>query len=203
MKSLRIGTLGFAIKSNRVAPRVRWEVFSVHVRLITAVPFAVSAVMFLLWGQYARRSSFSAWHVAISTALGGLLFAAALDLSSRYEVMAAFILWGGWRLYPHASFWQLPPRYLNNAAAAPGIGLVNIIGTLAGILGPYATGWLHSLTGPDRVPMLGVAALMCVSATTVVFADRANRAAARQQPRPGAVLLEPGRALTLRLAHAG
>jgi cyanate permease len=54
--------------------------------------------------------------------------------------------------------------YLSNAAAAAGIGLINTIGTLAGFLGPYATGWLHDVTGSYRVPMLGVAALMCMSA---------------------------------------
>jgi hypothetical protein len=100
MKSLHIGTLGCAIESNRDAP-VFAEKYSVfQVGLITAVQFAVSAVTILLWGQYARRSSFSAWHVAIPTTLGGLSFAAALYLSSPYEVMAAFTQ-GGWRLYPH------------------------------------------------------------------------------------------------------
>ncbi|MGF6605790.1 hypothetical protein OKW45_000690 [Paraburkholderia sp. WSM4175] len=92
MKSLRIGTLGFAIASNRVAPVFAGKYSVFRVRLITAFPFAVSAVMILLGGQYARPSSFSAWHVAIPTALGGLSFAAALYLSSPYEVMAAFTL---------------------------------------------------------------------------------------------------------------
>jgi MFS family permease len=155
---------------------VKYSVFQVG--LITAVPFAVSAVSILVWGQYARRTSLSAWHVAIPTAVGGLSFAAALFLSSPYEVMAAFTLGAVGVYTPHASFWQLPPRYLSNAAAASGIGLINTIGTLAGFLGPYATGWLHDATGSYRVPMLGVAALMCVSAVTVLFVERASRTAA-------------------------
>ncbi|HEV3424770.1 MAG TPA: MFS transporter [Paraburkholderia sp.] len=160
---------------------VKYSVFQVG--LITAVPFAVSAVSILVWGQYARRTSLSAWHVAIPTAVGGLSFAAALFLSSPYEVMAAFTLGAVGVYTPHASFWQLPPRYLSNAAAASGIGLINTIGTLAGFLGPYATGWLHDATGSYRVPMLGVAALMCVSAVTVLFVERASRTA---EPLTGA-----------------
>ncbi|MFM0226632.1 MFS transporter [Paraburkholderia dipogonis] len=154
---------------------VKYSVFQVG--LITAVPFAVSAVTILLWGQYARRTALSAWHVAIPTAIGGLSFAAALFLSSPYEVMAAFTLGAVGVYTPHASFWQLPPRYLSNAAAASGIGLINTIGTLAGFLGPYATGWLHDVTGSYRVPMLGVAGLMCLSAMMVLFVERASRAA--------------------------
>lgn len=161
---------------------VKYSVFQVG--LITAVPFAVSAVTIVLWGQYARRTSVSAWHVAIPTAVGGVSFAAALFLSSPYEVMAAFTL-GAVGIYtPHASFWQLPPRYLSHGAAASGIGLINTIGTLAGFLGPYATGWLHDVTGSYRIPMLGVAALMCMSATSVVLVERTSRAAAALASAP-------------------
>ncbi|NML99582.1 MFS transporter [Paraburkholderia sp. RP-4-7] len=155
---------------------VKYSVFQIG--LMTAIPFAVSAVTILLWGHYARRTAVSAWHVAIPTAVGGLSFAAALFLSSPYEVMAAFTLGAVGVYTPHASFWQLPPRYLSNGAAAAGIGLINTIGTLAGFLGPYATGWLHDVTGSYRVPMLGVAALMCVSATTVLLVERTSRGAA-------------------------
>ncbi|NPT41416.1 MFS transporter [Paraburkholderia sp. 1N] len=155
---------------------VKYSVFQIG--LMTAIPFAVSAVTILLWGYYARRTTVSAWHVAIPTAVGGLSFAAALFMSSPYEVMAAFTLGAVGVYTPHASFWQLPPRYLSNGAAAAGIGLINTIGTLAGFLGPYATGWLHDVTGSYRVPMLGVAALMCVSATTVLLVERTGRVAA-------------------------
>ncbi|MFL9996379.1 MFS transporter [Paraburkholderia sediminicola] len=155
---------------------VKYSVFQIG--LMTAIPFAVSAVTILLWGHYARRTAVSAWHVAIPTAVGGLSFAAAPFLSSPYEVMAAFTLGAVGVYTPHASFWQLPPRYLSNRAAAAAIGLINTIGTLAGFLGPYATGWLHDVTGSYRVPMLGVAALMCVSATTVLLVERTSRVAA-------------------------
>ena len=161
---------------------VRYSVFQIG--LLTAIPFAVSAVTILLWGQYARRTAVSAWHVAIPTAVGGMSFAAALFLSSPYEVMAAFTLGAVGVYTPHASFWQLPPRYLSNAAAAAGIGLINTIGTLAGFLGPYATGWLHDVTGSYRVPMLGVAALMCVSSVVVLIVERVNRAGTRLANAP-------------------
>jgi len=87
---------------------VKYSVFQIG--LMTAIPFAVSAVTILLWGHYARRTAVSAWHVAIPTAVGGLSFAAALFLSSPYEVMAAFTLGAVGVYTPHASFWQLPPR---------------------------------------------------------------------------------------------
>jgi nitrate/nitrite transporter NarK len=161
---------------------VRYSIFQVG--LITAIPFAVSALTILLWGQYARRTSVSAWHVAIPAALGGLSFAAALFLSSPYEVMVAFTL-GAVGIYtPHASFWQLPPRYLSNEAAAAGIGMINTLGTLAGFVGPYATGWLRDATGSYRVPMLGVAALMCVSAIVVLLLERTSRTASQPETAP-------------------
>jgi MFS transporter, ACS family, tartrate transporter len=161
---------------------VKYSVFQVG--LITAIPFAVSAVTIVSWGHYARRTTVSAWHVAIPAAIGGLSFAAALFLSSPYEVMLAFTL-GAVGIYtPHASFWQLPPRYLSGAAAAAGIGLINTIGTLAGFVGPYATGWLRDITGSYQAPMLLVAALMCLSAVVVVLVERSARTISRLDTRP-------------------
>jgi ACS family tartrate transporter-like MFS transporter len=155
-----------------------------QIGLITAIPFAVSAVTIVSWGQYARRTTVSAWHVAIPAAIGGLSFAAALYLSSPYEVMIAFTL-GAVGIYtPHASFWQLPPRYLSGEAAAAGFGLINTIGTLAGFLGPYATGWLRDATGSYKAPMLLVAALMCISAVVVVLIERSARTGSQFDTRP-------------------
>jgi nitrate/nitrite transporter NarK len=97
--------------------------------------------------------------------------------------MLAFTL-GAVGIYtPHASFWQLPPRYLSGAAAAAGIGLINTIGTLAGFLGPYATGWLRDLTGSYQAPMLLVAALMCLSAVVVILIERSARTISRLDTR--------------------
>jgi ACS family tartrate transporter-like MFS transporter len=48
---------------------VRYSVLQIG--LLTAIPFAVSAVTIFLWGQYVRRTAVSAWHVAIPTTVGG------------------------------------------------------------------------------------------------------------------------------------
>jgi len=73
---------------------------------------------------------------------------------------------------PIASFWQLPSRFLSGSAAAAGFALINSMGTLAGFVGPFATGWVRELTGSYRLAMLGVAAVMLLSAITIMLMTR-------------------------------
>jgi MFS family permease len=156
---------GFAERFN-----THYSVFDIG--MITAIPYAVAALSMLCWGRLARRTGVRGWHIAVPAAVGSVAIACALFLSSPYQIMAAFTVAAIGIFCPFASFWQLPSKFLSSAAAAAGFGLINSMGTLAGFLGPYATGWGRELTGSYRVPMLGVAAVMMLSAVSVMIMTR-------------------------------
>jgi ACS family tartrate transporter-like MFS transporter len=44
-------------------------------------------------------------------------------------------------------FWALPTRFLTGSAAAGGIGLINMLASLGGFVGPYAVGMIRQATG--------------------------------------------------------
>jgi len=51
----------------------------------------------------------------------------------------------------HPAFWSVPTEFLSESAAAASIGLINAIGNLGGLIGPFVLGILatrtHSFTG--------------------------------------------------------
>ena len=167
------------------------ERFATHyaltdIGMITAIPYAIAAVAMLCWGRMARATGVRGWHVAVPAALGAVAIASALFLSSPYQIMAAFTVGAMGIFCPIASFWQLPSRFLSGSAAAAGFGLINSMGTMAGFVGPFATGWVRELTGSYRLAMLGVAAVMMLSAITVMLMTRNMSSAATAPTLEGA-----------------
>jgi nitrate/nitrite transporter NarK len=57
-----------------------------------------------------------------------------------------------------ATFWTLPTGFLTGSAAAGGIALINSIGNLGGLAGPYAIGWIKEATGETSLGLVVLAA---------------------------------------------
>jgi nitrate/nitrite transporter NarK len=135
----------------------------VEIGLITAIPYAVSAVAMVLWARHSDRTGERAWHVAIAAFVGAVAIAAALYLGSPLLVMIAVTVCAIGVFAAIPVFWQLPNAFLVGVGAAAGIGLINSFGNLAGFAGPYLAGWLQGLTGSFRAGMWAVAFFMAVA----------------------------------------
>ncbi|MFF1925221.1 MFS transporter [Streptomyces sp. NPDC058221] len=154
--------------------------------LINAVPYALGAVAMVFWGRYAQRRPGRAGGVALPAVLGGVFVPLALYLDSPLATMAAISVCAVCVLSATPVFWALPTALLGKRAAAPGIALVNTIGSLGGFVAPYATGWLKDMTGSVRPGLWLTGAMLIMSALIVVSLQRATsrRAAAPAHPAP-------------------
>lgn len=128
----------------------------------------LAAIAMYLWSRHADRNREHVWHVAIPMGLGGLGIPVALYLDSPLLVMipVSIAAMGVFSAIP--SFWALPAQFLTGAAAAGGIGLINLVGNLGGFAAPYATGALNQFTGSDKAGMWAVGVFMVISAVVVV-----------------------------------
>ena len=61
------------------------------------------------------------------------------------------------------SFYVMPSRFLTGAAAAGGIGFINGVGNLGGMVGPIMVGWLKDATGSYAAGMLGMAGTLVIA----------------------------------------
>lgn len=58
---------------------------------------------------------------------------------------------------------QHPIDVLSKQAAAGGIAFINATGSLGGLVGPYAVGWLKDVTGSFNAGLMGMAFMLCLT----------------------------------------
>jgi ACS family tartrate transporter-like MFS transporter len=71
-----------------------------------------------------------------------------------------------------APLWAMPSTFLSGAGAAAGIAMINSIGNLGGFVGPFAIGWLKSVTGGYAAGLYVVAGSLAVSALLTLMIGR-------------------------------
>jgi len=118
-----------------------------HVGLWGALPFLWSFVLMQINGWDSDRAGERRWHAAVPlfvSAAGLLLLTTrphAMGMLLTFFVMAATVT-----VYL-PTFWTIPPEVLSPTLFATAVGFINAVGSIAGFAGPYAFGYLQSVTG--------------------------------------------------------
>lgn len=137
--------------------------------LVTAIPYAVAAVVMVPWARHADRTGERVWHVAIPGIACGVCIPTALYMPNPYLAMVAITVSTCSIMCAMPVFWALPSTFLTGTAAAGGIALINSLGNISGFGGPYVTGWLTDLTGDGKTGLWVVGALSLAAAATVIL----------------------------------
>ncbi|MCS7483672.1 MFS transporter [Umezawaea endophytica] len=140
--------------------------------LVNAVPYAIGAVVMVLWARHGDRTRERTWHVALPVLVGGVAIPIALYLGNPVAAMAAVTVCAVGVCAALPTFWALPTNFLTGAAAAGGIALINSLGNVSGFVGPYVTGWLRDWTGTQRAGLWVVGVCMVTAALVVLRLDR-------------------------------
>jgi len=110
--------------------------------------------------------------VAGSWIVCGLGLAACALIGVNHPVMTMvaliFATTGVWAALP--SFWSIPSALLTGAAAAGGLALINSVGSLGGLLGPWVFGLAKDASGSDNIALLCLALAPIIAALAVVVA---------------------------------
>lgn len=116
--------------------------------MIAALPYCAGLAAMLVVGWSSDRTGERRWHTALSlSAVCAGLFLGAVFLENTVLALAMFCIAGA-GLYGYLpGFWALPTAFLTESAAAASIGLINSIGNLGGVAGPYVVGYLTNQTG--------------------------------------------------------
>ncbi|WP_341989873.1 MFS transporter [Azorhizobium sp. AG788] len=114
---------------------------------ILVLPYALSAVAMLAWGRHSDRTGERVWHVAGPLLLGGVGLVASIHAGSDLLALGAITVASMGIYATLGPFWTLPPLFLRGTAAAAGIALINAIGNLGGVAGPYVVGLLRQASG--------------------------------------------------------
>jgi sugar phosphate permease len=136
---------------------------------LSVVPYAIATVCMILVGNHSDATQERRWHVAgpgLVAAIGLLL----LTLAGQNVTLAvvALVLAKAGELSVYPVFWTIPSRYLKGASAAAGIALVDSIGTLGGISGPWLMGVVRAQTGNANLAFYLIVILMILAVTMLL-----------------------------------
>jgi MFS family permease len=142
--------------------------------LITAIPYALSAVAMVYWSRRSDRLQERHGHVAGAAMLAAVSIAVALLVNHPLATVAGFILLAVGVFSAVITFWSIPGQVLTGVGAAAGIGLINSVGNLSGFSGPYLIGALKTATGSYTPGFLIIAALVFAGGICVLCLPRSG-----------------------------
>ena len=146
---------------------------SLHIGLLTAIPYGVAAVAMLLNARHSNRTGERRLHAAIPAFIGGVglmlsaYFAHDIVLSVLFLSVAAS---GILSLMP--IYWTLPGTVLSGIAAAAGIGIINSFGNLSGFTGSMITAMAETMTGDINNGTYVLAGCLFVSGALIMAIPR-------------------------------
>ncbi|HEY5806962.1 MAG TPA: MFS transporter [Povalibacter sp.] len=152
---------------------------------------AIGALSALPWVGVAIGMIANSWHsdltqerhrhLGIALALGTVaLFLA--SLMSHGALALIFLFLGGLGLGgAQGVFWSIPTAFLQRAVAAAGITLINLIGNLGSLLGPYVIGLIRARSDSFSGPIWFVAAVMAGGAVLISLLHASERRFSRGQ----------------------
>jgi MFS family permease len=114
---------------------------------ITGIPAIFAIIIMGPYGRSSDRRQERKWHYALAVwwAAVGLLVASFHPPSIVCVIALGFVVAGRWSAV--APFWGLSTTFLSGSAAAGSIALINAVGNLGGICGPYIMGWSEKNLG--------------------------------------------------------
>jgi ACS family tartrate transporter-like MFS transporter len=122
----------------------------------------------VLVSRHSDRTLERRWHAAIAALTGGVaLLLMGTSPSSLLLLVLLSLLAAG--VYSYVGpFWALPNEFLTGFGAAAGIALINCVGNLGGLVGPWAIGAMSSWTGTVFIG-LGCAGIPLLSSALLLL----------------------------------
>jgi ACS family tartrate transporter-like MFS transporter len=137
--------------------------------LLSAIPYLAASVAMVGVGLHSDQSGERRWHAALPAFVASVALLGAAYSGSVYPsiftisvaTLATFSMMG--------PFWAIPTGLLSGAEAAVGIALINSVGNLGGLFGPYVIGWVRTATSSFRGGLLAVGASVAMSGVVVLL----------------------------------
>jgi ACS family tartrate transporter-like MFS transporter len=111
------------------------------------IPALIGIAGMLLNSWHSDKCGERRFHAALPLLVGAVFYGALIAGRRNLPMAISFLLAGSGLLqafYP--LFWSMPTMMLSESAAAASVGLINSIGQLGGLAGPYLIGFLNDYT---------------------------------------------------------
>jgi MFS transporter, ACS family, tartrate transporter len=139
---------------------------------LAAVPYAFGAVAMTLWSRSSDRRSETVVHTAVAAILASIGLMGAAYAPTHLLAMIALTLAAVGSVAALPTFWSLCTQALGPAEAVVGVAVINSIGNLSGLAGPYLVGLIKGATGEFSGALLALAVGPLLTAALIFRAGR-------------------------------
>ncbi|WP_439894061.1 MFS transporter (plasmid) [Ralstonia sp. 25C] len=136
---------------------------------LTAIPYAIGAVVMLWWARMANRAQNRIPYVATALVVAAVALAASTALDAPALKLAALCLTVSGILAFQATYWAIPSNFLTGRAAAGGLALIVSVGNLGGFVGPSMIGAIKQFSHGFTAPLLAVSAVLLIGALAIAW----------------------------------
>lgn len=130
---------------------------------VSAIPYLIASIAMLLWAKVLARKRRYVLHLAITCATGAAGFIFSVVYSDLIPALIGLTVALIGLSSVRTCFYSIPATFLSKQAAAGGIAFINAAGSLGGLVGPYAVGWLKDITHSFNAGLIAMAVMLCVA----------------------------------------
>ncbi|MDB5827321.1 MAG: major Facilitator Superfamily protein [Variovorax sp.] len=146
----------------------RFHTDAVHSGFISAIPWLFACALIWGMGRTSVMTGDRRWHMFFGMVLSGAGLYLAAVTDSPTLTLIGLCLGAGGTPAAAAFFWTMPATMFAGAAVAITVAMVNSVGNLSGLAGPWVIGFLTDLTGNSRSALYSLAAT-CIVAAVLAF----------------------------------
>jgi MFS transporter, ACS family, tartrate transporter len=148
------------------------------------IPGLIGFIGILVNGWHSDRVRERRLHAAIPLLAAGLMYGAAILARQHVGFAICFLILGSGFLYAYYPvFWSMPTMMLSKTAAAATFGLMNSIGQLGGLFGPWLIGVLNDRTHSLAASLAFIAFAYVVAGTLILGVKIQEPGAVREAGR--------------------
>lgn len=176
-----IGILGIGVWLPQILKS--HDLTTTQIGWVSAIPYLIASVAMLIWAKVLARKRRYMLHLAITCATGAAGFIFSVIYSDFMLAMVGLTVALIGLSSVRTCFYSIPSTFLSKQAAAGGIAFINAVGSLGGLVGPYAVGLLKDYTQSFNSGLIAMAGMLCLATllTLVLMAVVKNTNAGKAQ----------------------
>ncbi|ABE29377.1 major Facilitator Superfamily protein [Paraburkholderia xenovorans LB400] len=165
----------------------RFHVGVVQAGAISAIPWIVAVLAIIVVSRTSAKTRDRRWHMLVLLGLAGIGLLMSAAVASPILALIGIAMGAAGMQAATPLFWTMPSTVFRGAMAAVALAMVNSLGNLSGLAGPWILGFFSDVTGSSRVGLYIMSGFFFVSA---ILAFAVSTAVTRRRDVIGSPSLE-------------
>ena len=142
----------------------RFHVGAVQAGFISAIPWVAAAIAILIVAKTSAKAGDRRWHMLVLLGLAGIGLFVSAAVESPVIALFGICLGAAGMQASTPLFWTMPSTVFRGAMTAIALAMINSLGNLSGLAGPWILGVLNEATGNSRVGLYIMSGFFFLSA---------------------------------------